>query len=90
MVADSGSGLGNRQQWNRGTHHGAALSTVTGHRICPDRATEQEEEKEAVVCVCVQLCDSCLCGLVSGDGRVVRYEVSSAQFGCGSEHNESD
>lgn len=31
-----------------------------------------------------------LCGFVSGDGRVVRYEVSCAQFGCGSEHNESD
>lgn len=31
-----------------------------------------------------------LCGLMSGDGRVVRYEVSSAEFGCGSKHNESD
>lgn len=89
MVADSGSGLGNRKQWSRGTHHGAALSTVIGHSICPDRATEQEEEKEVFVCLCAAM-HARLCGLVSGDGRVVRYEVSSAQFGCGSEHDESD
>lgn len=28
------------------------------------------------------------CGFMSGDGRVVRCEASSAQFGCGREHNE--
>lgn len=27
---------------------------------------------------------------VSGNGSVVRYEVSSAQFGCGREHNKTD
>lgn len=43
----------------QGTHHAAALSTITGHNICPDRATEQEEEKEVVfshACVCVFAC----------------------------------
>lgn len=41
----------------QGTHHAAALSTVTGHNICPDRATEQEEEKEEVFSsVCVSVC----------------------------------
>ena len=47
----------------QGTHHAAAPSTVTEHGICPDRATEQEEEKEEVfscvresVCVCVCVC----------------------------------
>lgn len=78
----------------QGTHHAAAPSTVTGHGICPDRASEQEVEgRRSVSCVCVCLCAAMrahLCGLMSGDGRVVRYEVSSAQFGCGSEHNESD
>lgn len=76
----------------QGTHRAVALSTVTGHGICPDRATEQEEEKEEVSS-CEFVCSyasTFLCGLMSGDGRVVRYEVSSAQFGCGSEHNESD
>jgi len=29
----------------QGTHHAAALFTVTGHGICPDGATEQEAEK---------------------------------------------
>lgn len=84
---------GNRKQRSKhggDTRHAAALSTLTGHGTCPDRATEHEEEKEEV---CVRLCAAMrvsLCGLVSGDGRVVRYEVSAAQFGCGSEHNESD
>lgn len=40
-------------------------------------------------CVCAAM-QAHLCGLVSGDGRAVRYKVSSAQFGCGSEHNETD
>lgn len=63
----------------------------SGHSICPDRATEQEEEKKKKksVCLCATM-RTHLCGLMSEDGRVVRYEVSSAQFGCGSEHNESD
>ena len=81
----------------QGTHHAAALPTVTGHGICPDRATEhevgKEEEAFSCVCVCVCVCAAMrarLCGLMSGDGRAVRYEVPSAQFGCGSEHNESD
>ena len=79
----------------QGTHHAAALPTVTGHGICPDRATEQEagKEEDEEACVFVCLCAAMrarLCGLMSGDGRAVRYEVPSAQFGCGSEHNESD
>lgn len=41
------------------------------------------------MCLCAAM-RAHLCGLMSEDGRVVRYEVSSAQFGCGSEHNESD
>lgn len=95
MVVDSGSGWtiwAIESSGAGGTHRAAALSTVAGRRICPDRATEREEEKEVFfcVCVCVQQCERILCGLMSGDGRVVRYEVSSAQFGCGSEHNESD
>lgn len=72
----------------QGTHHAGTLCTLTGHVICPDGATEQGE-KSFRVCVCAAM-QAYLCGLVSGDGRVVRYEVSSAQFGCGSEHNESD
>lgn len=47
------------------------------------------ESREECVCDCAQLCKR-MCGLVSGDGRVVRYEVSSAQSGSGREHNESD
>lgn len=41
----------------QGTRRAAALSTGTGHGICPDRATEQEEHKEVFfVCVCVYVC----------------------------------
>lgn len=77
-----------------------ALSTRTGHKRSPDRATEQEEARGkgffflcARGCVCVRVL-SCAalpahsCGLMSGDCRVVRCEASSAQFGCGREHNE--
>lgn len=36
----------------QGTHHAAAPSTVTGPGMCPDRAAEQEEEKEELfVCI---------------------------------------
>lgn len=55
--------------------------------MSPDRATEQEEEKTKCVCAAMRAHS---CGFVSRDGGVVRYEVSAAQFGCGSEHNESD
>lgn len=58
--------LWNKKAVEQGTHHAAALSTVTGHSICPDRATEQEEEKEEVflcVCVCVWLCERICVGL---------------------------
>lgn len=82
--------LGDRKHWSRGTHHGTALSTLTELCMCPDRATVEEAEKDEVCsCVCAATRTQ-LCGLVSGDGRVVRYKVSSAQFGCGSEHNETD
>lgn len=50
---------------------------------------EEAEKDKVCSCVCAAT-RAHLCGLVSGDGRVVRYKVSSAQFGCGSEHNETD
>lgn len=77
----------------QGTRRAAALLTGAGHGMCPDRATEQEEGKKKCFHMCLCLCAvmrAHLCGLMSGDGRVVRYEMSSAQFFCGSEHNESD
>lgn len=72
----------------QGTRRAAALLIGAGHSMCPDRATEQEEGERSVF-TCVYVCAQ-LCGLMSGDGRVVRYEMPSAQFFCGSEHNESD
>ncbi len=37
----------------QGTHHAAALSTVTELGMCPDRATVRKAEKEAFfMCVC--------------------------------------
>lgn len=88
MVIDSGAGwtiCGVEKTVRRGD-----TSCSTGAGTCPDGAAELGEHKAASCAhVRLRLCQARLCGLVSGDGRVVRYEVSSAQFGCGSEHNES-
>lgn len=47
--------LGNRKQ-EQGTHPAAALSGETGHGMCPDRGSEQEEDKEVFLPVSVCLC----------------------------------
>lgn len=48
--------FGEQQTVEQGTHHAAALSTGTGPSICPDRATEHEQNKAVLFCVCVGLC----------------------------------
>lgn len=67
---------------------------MIGHRIWHSHRAIKGGKKNIFVqvfffWVCTAM-RALLCGLMSEDGRVVRYEVSAAQFGCGSEHNESD
>lgn len=91
--------LGAGKQWSTGTRHAYSsfLTNRTGYMSWQSHWARRGERRSVFVCVFFfffgWLCAAMrahLCGFMSGDGRVVRYEVSSAQFGCGSEHNESD
>lgn len=48
--------MGDRKQRSSGTLHAAALPKETELRTSPDRATEQEEEKDKVCGMCVCVC----------------------------------
>lgn len=82
-----------RVKTQRTVERSAFLAAGTGHGTDRDWASEQENDD-----ACESLCGGffwlfltlmqgcvCVCGgaCVSGDGSVVRYEASSAAFGCG-------
>lgn len=94
-MADSGVGLDyleNRKQVEQGGRIMLWLfpqSQDTVYVLTEPLSTRRRKKKCLRVCLCAAM-RAYLCGLVSGDGRVFRYELSAAQFGCGSERNESD